>query len=283
MHAVVVIVAGCALAVTYGGCGGSEQSVERQPSVQPPVQPAAPPESFTNSIGVKLVYIKLGTFLMGSPASEKGRDDDETQHRVTITRGFYLGVHEVTQAQYEAVMGTNPALFKKGGNYPVENVSAGEAEDFCKRLSAKEGRTYRLPTEAEWEYACRAGTTTLFAFGDSDVGLSNYAWHHGNSRGRTHPVGEKKANAWGLYDMHGNVFEWCLDKYGSYPSGDQIDPRGPNSRTWVHVMRGGAWRYVATVCRSAHRTAAQSSVRPGHAYYATLGFRLVCVPVSPVR
>ena len=229
-----------------------------------------PTEVITNSIGMKLVYIKPGTFLMGSALGEEGYDIDEgPQHHVTISRGFYMGACEVTQEQYEKVMGDNPSHFKKGGNYPVETVSWYSAVEFCKKLSAREGKTYRLPTEAEWEYACRAGSTTRFCSGDSDSGLGEYAWHSGNSFDktlpvcRTRPVGEKRPNAWGLHDMHGNVGEWCQDWYVSdyYGRSPDRDPQGPSevgARLSVSgkpgvVIRGGSFASVTTRCRSAAR------------------------------
>jgi formylglycine-generating enzyme required for sulfatase activity len=177
-------------------------------------------------------------------------------HEVTITRPFKLGVYEVTQEQYQKVMGANPSSFK-GPNNPAENMNSETAIEFCRRLSElpeekAAGHTYRLPTEAEWEYACRAGTTTKYSFGDSDSELGDYAWC-GINRGRaTHPVGGKKPNAWGLYDMHGNVGEWCQDWVKSYPSGSVTDPTGPSSGKY-RVVRGGSWVAVSKICRSAFR------------------------------
>jgi formylglycine-generating enzyme required for sulfatase activity len=153
-----------------------------------------------------------------------------------------MGVTEVTQAQYEAVMGTNPSYFK-GQTNPVENAFWEDATEFCKKLSEKTRQTVRLPTEAEWEYACRAGTQTAFSFGDDPSALGDYAWHAGNSGERSHPVGQKKPNAWGLYDMHGNIWEWCADRYGKYPKGFATDPSGPTTGD-TRVSRGGSWRYV---------------------------------------
>ena len=226
---------------------------------------AQSPKTITNSIGMKLVLIPKGTFMMGSPASEQGRTQDyDTQHEVTISEDYYLGVFEVTQGQYEKVMGTNPSYFQKrvigksdSSMYPVEQVSWEDAVEFCKKLSElpeekKAGRVYRLPTEAEWEYACRAGSKAAYSFGANSKTLGDYAWFGGNSGLQTHPVGEKKANAWGLYDMHGNVWEWCSDWYGKYPKGSVSDPSGPSEGS-SRVFRGGGWSDRASYCRSANR------------------------------
>jgi formylglycine-generating enzyme required for sulfatase activity len=223
-------------------------------------------KEITNSIGMKLVLIPKGTFIMGSPIGEEGAyTGEEQQHRVNISKGYYLGVMEVTQEQYEYLMGTNPSHFQKrvirksdSSIYPVEWVSWEDAVEFCKRLSdlpeeKEAGRVYRLPTEAEWEYACRAGSKTAFGFGESAKSLGGYAWFAGNSNSQTHPVGEKKPNAWGIYDMHGNVWEWCSDWYGAeYPKGIVGDPAGPREGSY-RVARGGSWDDKAAGCRSAVR------------------------------
>ena len=168
---------------------------------------------YTNSIGMEFMLIPAGTFMMGS---EKGYADEKPQHRVTISRPFYLGKYEVTQAQWEAVMGNNPSRFD-GRNNPVEQVSWEDVRVFIARLNAHEGHTrYRLPTEAEWEYAARAGSTSAYSFGDDAARLGQYAWYGDNSGKTTHPVGQKLPNAWGLHDMHGNVWEWVQGWYGDY-------------------------------------------------------------------
>ena len=185
----------------------------------------------TNRIGMKLKLIPAGEFMMGSPESVDDADDRaKPQHKVRITKPFHLGVHEVTQAEYEKVMGKNPSNFK-GARNPVEQVSWKDAVEFCKRLTAKESMTYRLPTEAEWEYAYRAGTTTRYSFGDDPASLGEYAWYGDNSEKKTHPVGEKKPNTWGLHDMHGNVWEWCADWYDRdyYADSPADDPLGPEA------------------------------------------------------
>jgi len=201
------------------------------------------------------VWIAPGTFVMGSPVSEADRYSDEVQHTVTLTQGFWLSDHETTQAEYEAVMGSNPSTWK-GESLPVEMVSWNDAVAYCKKLTELEraaGRittqqAYRLPTEAEWEYAARAGTTGA-RYGDLDA----IAWHAGNSGSQTHPVKQKTANAWGLYDMMGNVWEWCSDWHGDYPSGSVTDPIGWGSGGYQRVRRGGGWYSFARNARSAVR------------------------------
>jgi formylglycine-generating enzyme required for sulfatase activity len=228
-----------------------------------PLQAQDAPKEITNSIGMKLVLIPKGTFMMGSPIEEERRFEDEAQHQVTIGKDYYLGVTEVTQMQYEKVMGANPSYFEgnavlgDSSNHPVEQVSWEDAVEFCKKLSElpeekKSGRVYRLPTEAEWEYACRAGSKAAYSFGANSKTLGDYAWFGENSGSQTRPVGEKKANAWGLYDMHGNVWEWCSDWYGVYPKGSVSDPSGPSEGSG-RVVRGGGWLLGAAFCRSAFR------------------------------
>ena len=263
-----------------------------RPVPSPRPSPGEPkPKTITNSIGMKLTLIPDGEFLMGSPKGDsEAQQDEKPQHRVRITKPFYLGVHEVTQAQYQAVTGDNPSYFSAKGagkdkivgrstdNYPVELVSWLDAVRFCNRLSEKEdlkpfyeidGESvrvadwkrpgYRLPTEAEWEYACRAGTRTRYSFGDNAVELGEYAWHFGNSELMTHPVGGKEPNRLGLYDMHGNVWEWCWDGYDAsyFAQSPGDDPTGP-VRALGRVLRGGDWffapdgpRDARSACRSA--------------------------------
>jgi len=198
---------------------------------------------------------------MGSPATEEGRSNDEgPQREVTLRKPLYIGICEVTQAQYEAVTGKNPSSFK-GNTLPVEQVSWEDAVAFCKALSRKTGKAVRLPTEAEWEYACRAGTTTPFHTGATistdeanyDGDYTTYGrGHKGVDRQKTLPVGSFAPNAFGLYDMHGNVWEWCDDWYGSYASAKVVDPPGPTSGAG-RVLRGGSWYDDPLVCRSAYR------------------------------
>jgi formylglycine-generating enzyme required for sulfatase activity len=218
-------------------------------------------KTFTNSIGMKFVLIHDGTFMMGSPSSEPERDSDERRYKITLTKGFYMGVTEVTQKQWRSIMGHNPSRFK-GHNRPVEKVSWNDAKEFIRKLNQKEGTNkYRLPTEAEWEYACRAGTTTPFYTGNCiSTDQANYDGNYpmpGCSKGRyrkeTVRVGSFSPNAWGLYDMHGNVYEWCEDRYDkSYPNRHVTDPKGPSSGS-DRVLRGGSWLNHAWLIRSALR------------------------------
>jgi formylglycine-generating enzyme len=233
-----------------------------------------------NEIGMKFRLIPAGEFMMGSPEDEEYRDNDEAFHRVQITKPFYLGVCEVTQGEWEAVMGTTPWRGEdyaiEGVDYPATYVSWEDVQEFCRRLSAREGKSYRLPTEAEWEYACRAGSTTAFCFGDSYSGLGEYAWYDENtwSAGREHPseVGLKQANGWGLHDMHGNVWEWCEDWFDEdyYEDSPIDDPTGPPAGGY-RVFRGGGWDGGPWICRSAHRLRLAPAFR-----YLSLGFRVAC-------
>ena len=240
------------------------------------VRSRAAGKKFKNSIGMELVLVPAGEFLMGS---SQGDEDEQPVHRVRISKAFYMGKYEVTQSQYEAVMGANPSSYKGAdrASHPVEKVSWKNAVEFCLRLSQKEKKTYRLPTEAEWEYACRAGTQTKYGFGAREADLADYAWYGNNSESKTHPVGLKKPNAWGLYDMHGNVWEWCSDWYGEYPRGNVTDPAGAQSGEG-RVRRGGGWGNSARGCRSANRYGG----RPGDRLNG-LGFRLALLSQRSLR
>jgi formylglycine-generating enzyme required for sulfatase activity len=231
---------------------------------------------------MRLTLIPAGEFIMGAPEFEE-RDIGSLytaapDHRVRITQSFYLGVHEVTQEQYETVMGHNPSRFK-GQEHPVEQVSWQEAVEFCEKLSSlpcerAAAKTYRLPTEAEWEYACRAGTRTHFHFGDNDSSLAHYAWYRANSDLSTHPVGKRLPNNWGLYDMQGNVAEWCGDWYGWYTSDEVTDPQGLIMASF-RVFRGGTWTHPSRGCWSVCRNGdTPDSVS---IFY---GFRVVAVPIE---
>ncbi len=225
--------------------------------------------------GVKMEFVLIpkGKFKMGSPKDEKDRNPfengfDEAQHEVEITKSFYLAKYPVTQEQYAAIAGMNPSVFSATGGrnaqveglntkpFPVENVTWNDAKAYCVDLTKrdKQGRTFRLPTEAEWEYACRAGTQTVYFFGDDPQRLGDYAWYQDNANGRPHPVGEKKPNTWGLYDMHGNVWQWCEDYYGPYEGLNDKDPlRSSKHSEDLRVVRGSSWIYQAQDCRAAIR------------------------------
>jgi formylglycine-generating enzyme required for sulfatase activity len=236
-------------------------------------------EDLGKGVTLEMVYIPGGTFTMGSPETEAKRGSDEgPQHKVTLSP-FFMGKYPVTQKQWETIMGNNPSGFK-GANRPVENVSWEDAADFCEKLSQKTGKNYRLPTEAEWEYACRAGTTTPFYFGETITpDLVNYDGKNpygsapkGRYREETTDAGSFPPNAFGLYDMHGNVYEWCQDWIGDYPSNPVTDPVGPSSGSY-RVGRGGGWLAYAGYCRSADRYRGSPDYR-----LCSIGFRLVLPP-----
>jgi formylglycine-generating enzyme required for sulfatase activity len=244
----------------------------------------SPPQPFTADLGnganLEMLYIRNGKFTMGSPPEEKGDEDERPQIKDVNISAFYMGKNEVTQAQWQAIMGNNPSKFQESGQNPVELVSWNDAQEFCKKLSQKAGRQFRLPSEAEWEYACRAGTTTAYSFGNDASQLGEYAWYDGNSENKTHPVGQKKPNAFGLYDMHGNVWEWCQDVYGKY--GDDASDRirkigkavGNENDNQDRLLRGGSWSRGARVCRSAIRIRNTADLR-----HNGIGFRVVCADV----
>ena len=214
---------------------------------------------------MEMIWCSPGKFQMGSPSGEPGRLSNEPLHSVTLTRGFWLGKYEVTQRQWESVMRSNHSRFRNADN-PVENISWHDCEAFIKRVSASFGGKARLPTEAEWEYACRAGSNAPFA--GSGV-ASEMAWYDENSDHQTHEVGRNKPNAWGFYDMHGNVLEWCSDWF-SEPKGDAVDPKGPPSGSFK-VLRGGCWFFLGSDCRCAYRLKREPSLRN-----CIFGFRVAC-------
>jgi formylglycine-generating enzyme required for sulfatase activity len=227
------------------GFGGSSAAV------------AAEKEVLTVDLGggvtMEMVLISAGEFMMGSPDDGKNRFTNEgPQHKVKITKPFYMGKYEVTQAQWQRVMGNNPSPVKGSDKLPVETVSWDDCQDFLKKVNAMGPGVFRLPTEAEWEYACRAGTTTRFYSGDDDGGLDAIAWHGRNSGKKPHEVGGKAANPFGLYDMSGNVWEWCSDWFAPYANAGETDPTGPGAGTY-RVLRGGSWGYAPQGCRSAQR------------------------------
>lgn len=292
---------------TPGGAGAAAAPARRPPE-RPVPAPAggasAGDRTFTSpALGAAFVLIPAGTFTMGSPADEPGRFPDETPHRVTISRAFYMQTTEVTQGQWKRIMGGNPSYFREcGDDCPVERVSWNEVQDFIRRLNQREGTDrYRLPTEAQWEYAARAGTETALYSGPLRIRRSNdapdldaVAWYKGNScveyaggfdssgwqdrqyscpRSGTHPVGRKAPNAWGLYDMIGNVFEWVQDRMGDYPPGSLTDPEGPASGS-ARVRRGCSWGSSARYCRAAFRLKGGDPDARGDG----MGFRLVRTP-----
>ncbi|MCE9604886.1 MAG: formylglycine-generating enzyme family protein [Planctomycetia bacterium] len=257
---------------------------------------AEPPPASTNSIGMRFVYVVAGEFLMGSPAEAGGGDgseasDERPSHRVRISQAFYVAQFETTQAEYRAVMNENPSWFCATGGgrgevaaldtsrYPVEMASWDEATDFCRRLSElpaerQARRSYRLPTEAEWEYAARAGTATRYCFGEElTPSQACILAPDGAAAPRTRPVGSYAPNGFGLYDVHGNVWEWCADRYGAdyYQSSPMLDPPGPDMGTG-RVVRGGDYRFPSAMARSANRDFTRASRRDqGN------GFRVVLV------
>jgi sulfatase modifying factor 1 len=267
------------------GCGDSTQTDQpaEQPAEPDPADRLQLPDielpSITNTIGMTFNKIPAGTFAMGSTESETDRGDNEDQHRVTISKAFYMQTTEVTQGQWKEVMDTEPwkgkTNVKEGSNYAATIVSWEDAIAYCKKLNEKEGKTYRLPTEAEWEYACRAGTTTPWSFGNDEKVLGDYAWYRENTwdiaEKHAHQVGLKKPNAFGLFDIHGNVWEWCSDYYGKdyYKQSPKKDPTGPVPVAFC-VFRGGSWDDRTGGTRSASRGWHATELRGSH-----VGFRLV--------
>lgn len=268
---------------TFVATGSLQQQVPQVPQASPvatapgsvtsvpvpsgPKKQSQSPTGFTDDLnGVKLdmVYVPGGTFKMGSPKGS-GSGDERPQHDVTVS-AFYIGKSQITQAQWKAVMGKNPSSFK-GDDLPVETVSWEDAKQFCQKLQQLTNKAYRLPSEAEWEYACRAGTT-----GDYAGKLDDMGWYDSNSRNKTHPVGQKNPNAFGLYDMHGNVWEWCEDIHGDYkntPADGSAWLSGEDSSS-RRVVRGGSWGSLGVICRSASR----DHFAPGNRL-DDIGFRVV--------
>lgn len=255
------------------GPASRPEELEEQASTQPAVVPAPKSsvhkgwEKENTRDGIEFVLIPAGSFEMGSNDIS---NREKPVHTVTISKPFYLGKTAVTQQQWKAVMGTTPSHFK-GDDLPVEQVSWHEVQDFMKKLNATASCNgcYRLPTEAEWEYAAKAGTSTAYSFGDDAGQLGRYAWFSDNAKSQTHSVGQKLPNRWGLYDIHGNVWEWVEDWYGSYPSGLTTDPKGPETGS-IRVVRGGGWGSGPANLRSANRDWNGPGDRGG-----SIGFRLV--------
>ena len=244
------------------------------PSHQVSQSPQIRTEILPGNIKLEMVKIPTGSFLMGSVDNdESAYRNEKPQHPVNLQE-FYLGKYPITQEQYQAIMGNNPSYFENNPKNPVENISWNDAQSFCQNLSEKTGKKYRLPSEAEWEYACRAGTQTRYYFGDDVTQLGEYAWYYGHSDSKTHPVGEKKPNNWGLYDMYGNVREWCEEgwhkNYEEAPK-DGTAWNDNHSQTNCRVVRGGSWNGYPKHCRSAYR----SCNTPDDQDYS-IGFRVVC-------
>jgi len=235
-------------------------------------------KTFINTLQMRFYEIPAGCFMMGGKPDEMGRADNEMPHEVCISKPFYMQTSEVTQRQWQVLMGENPALNKDCLNCPVENVSWYDIQNFIHALNQKGGGRYRLPTEAEWEYAAGAGNETTSVNGPviesegRDVTLEKVGWYVKNAGGNPRPVASLRSNAWGLYDMRGNVWEWCRDWYGPYETGPLTDPRGPTSGK-DKIVRGGSFDNKPLACRAAVRNA----FPPGHKG-ANLGFRLVHVP-----
>ena len=269
------------LVIAVNGCGRTEATAQTQPASADAPRATLPKEltlDLGNGVAMKLVLIPAGDFIMGSPETEKGHHFGDIQHLVTISKPFYMGIYTVTVDQYARFMkdaghGHQSPGFPQTGDHPVVNISWDDAQGFCKWLSWKVGKTVTLPSIQQWEYACRAGSTTAFYFGDDEAKLGEYAWFSANAGNSTHPVGQRKPNAWGLYDMHGNVWQWCLDTaaYGSQSPNDR-DPTGLRLGDF-HMLRGGAAGASAESCRSA------SGTRDVHDFrMPDYGFRVVVLP-----
>lgn len=226
-----------------------------------------------SNVNLEMVYVKAGTFVMGASEEDgEAGSAEKPAHEVTLTKDYYISRYEVTQGLWKAVMGKNPSLFMHGDDYPVEQVSWTDAQEFCRKLSRMTGRKYVLPTEAQWEFAARGGVKSKgFKYSGSNV-LDEVAWYLDNSKYETHPVGQKQPNELGIYDMSGNVWEWCQDQYNAYGGEPQTDPLGVadiDSR----VLRGGSWGSDA----KKYRISGRHELRPSSSYNGT-GFRLVLIP-----
>ncbi len=264
----VLLLAGCSMTKNQNEGQKTGEQAKENPAVQEKTASVSG-DVLTNSIGMKFKLIPAGSFQMGSREVDRP-DNERPRHWVTLTKPFYMGVYEVTQEQYAKVTDLTPSYFK-GQNLPVEMVSWEDAQEFCKKLSQLEkNMTYRLPSEAEWEYAARAGTQTAYYWGDGFD--ARYAWCDQNSGGKTQEVGTRQPNAWGLFDMSGNVWEWCEDWKAEYPTGEQVDPKGVASGS-RRVFRGGSWFIFPQRCRSAFRNYYPPDIRSNR-----LGFRVVAVP-----
>ncbi|AKB31227.1 serine/threonine kinase [Methanosarcina siciliae HI350] len=246
--------------------------IEDSYAVVKPGNSITPETSVSSSTGMEFVLVLPGEFYMGSPSEEQGRSDSESPaHKVTIKTSFYMGKFQVTQKQWKNIMGNSPSHFR-GEALPVEMVSWNDVQEFVEKLNAAENTyKYRLPSEAEWEYASRAGTQTRYSFGDDESKLKEYAWYVKNSGRKTHPIGRKQSNPWGLYDMHGNVWEWVQDNWHENYNDSLSDGKAwEDLDNSLRVSRGGSWYCIAESCRSAGRFG-----REHDSHFANLGFRLV--------
>jgi formylglycine-generating enzyme required for sulfatase activity len=248
-------------------------------TVNTTVVPKQIPDSYTNSLGIEFILVPAGEFMMGAvPQDEETGVDEEPQHKVRITKPFYMGKYPVTQEEWEKLMRNNPSEFKQAGKRaPVETVSWNDCQEFIKKLNQKEGKTYRLPTEAEWEYSARGGDSggsTIYTYGNDASKLGDYAWYDDNSGDTTHPVGQKKPNSLGLYDIMGNVWEWCGDWYDEeyYKNSPNADPKGADVGE-DRVLRGGSWGNCAKHCRLSNR-----NFNLPDGWFNNGGFRLVLLP-----
>ena len=251
----------------------SQPAVAQQHVVQAPI---AHSDNITipvkDGISIDMVRVEAGTFTMGAtPEMKNPNDDEKPTHRVTLTNDYYMGKYEVTQALWKAVMGNNPSKFK-GDNLPVENVSWYDCQEFISKLNRITGKTFRLPTEAEWEYAARGGNKSRGYQYSGSNNLSDVAWYKDNGGSKTHAVGTKQPNELGIYDMSGNVYEWCQDRYGAYSSSSQVNPIGADIEPSNRVIRGGSWDYYARICRSSDRGI---NVPDNRSRWADQGLRLV--------
>jgi len=291
------------LVALTGGCGQGRDKTgpaeAEKPQIDPPQYPPGVDRTISLDLGdgvtMELALIPAGEFMMGSHESPEAVTKafglpeeavaflkrEHPQHRVKITKACYMGRYEVTQEQWQAIMGSNPSRFK-GARNPADSVSWNDCQAFLTRLNEKLANTsmkFSLPTEVQWEYACRAGTTSRYSFADDKASLEEYAWHRGNSGRKTHAVGQKEPNAWGLYDMHGNLWEWCQDWYESdyYGKSPTDDPTGPTAGS-QRVIRGGSWNLSPWSCRSADRDGNEPDTRG-----SALGFRVVSGPVDAIN
>ena len=255
------------------------QARERVVVQERKVENPSTPKTYTNSLGMEFVLVEAGEFMMGAvPQDEEAGDDEKPQHMVRITKPFYIGKYPVTQGEWEKVMGNNPSEFQKAGKKaPVETVSWDDCQEFIKKLGKKEGKTYRLPTEAEWEYAARGGGSAgsyVYTYGDEAGKLGDYAWYDDNSSDTTHPVGQKKPNSIGLYDMMGNVWEWCEDWFNEnyYKNSSGADPKGADKGVF-RSLRSGSWDGFDRSCRLSYRNISDPDNR-----FSRYGFRLILLP-----